>query len=154
DGNFGIEKKAIRLDRQAEIYQWEEKIEEKTEKKIGGGTQTIRTPKYEKIWSSTALDSSNYKDPSKRNTGSGEFPSQRTTAAKVTIGAFTLPVELVNKIPSGAVLSATTIGTDGMKPEVTQNWKPAGEYFYRGADPGSPQIGDQRVKFVLTLPQD
>jgi transmembrane protein TMEM43 len=154
DADFGIEKKAIRLERQAEIYQWEEKFKTETVKKIGGGTQEKKTPVYEKIWSSSPIDSSQFKDPSKKNTGTVDFGSQKTTAAKVTLGAFTLSPEVVSRIKTAETLSATTIGLDAAKPEVKQNWKIAGEYFYRGGDSGSPSIGDQRIKYLLTLPQD
>jgi hypothetical protein len=154
DADFGIEKKAIRLERQAEIYQWDEKFKTETVKKIGGGTQEKKTPVYEKIWSSSPIDSSQFKDPSKKNTGTVDFGSQKTTAAKVTLGAFTLSPEVVSRIKTAETLSAATIGLDAAKPEVKQNWKIAGEYFYRGGDSGSPSIGDQRIKYLLTLPQD
>jgi hypothetical protein len=56
-------------------------------------------------------------------------------------------------IHGGVPLKASDLGLDSAKPEVKQNWKAAGEYFYRG-NPGSPAIGDQRIKFSLVLPQD
>ncbi|HEX3314668.1 MAG TPA: TMEM43 family protein [Gemmataceae bacterium] len=154
DANFGIEYTAIRLERQAEIYQWEEKFKTETVKKIGGGTQQKKTPIYDKIWNSTPIDSSQFKDPSKKNTGTLEFSSQTTTAAKVTLGAFTLSPELVSRIPKRETISAAAVGLFGAKPEVKQNWKVSGLLFYRGGDPGSPAIGDQRIEFILTRPQD
>jgi hypothetical protein len=49
-------------------------------------------------------------------------------------------------LPAGAAIS------DKASEEVKQNWKQAGEWIYRGADPGSPAIGDQRVQFQVVQP--
>ena len=51
DPSFGVAQQAIHLERRVSMYQWRESRESKTEKKLGGGTETITTYSYSKGWS-------------------------------------------------------------------------------------------------------
>src|SRR5690606_8641736 len=42
--------KALKLKRQVEMYQWTEQQSSKTEKKLGGGEETVTTYTYQKTW--------------------------------------------------------------------------------------------------------
>ena len=158
DDDFGVEKKALRLQRSSEIHQWKEHDEPTTEKQTGGGTKTVHHYKYNLVWSDEPIDSSAFHDPTRRGANAGhetrEFPAKTETAKKITVGAFTLTPGLVGHIPPGGTISASAVGIDKANPPVKANWKVAGEYFFRGGDPNSPKVGDQRVKFVETPPQD
>jgi Transmembrane protein 43 len=158
DPDFGIEKGALRLERHAEIYQWQQHEHTETVKQTGGSEKRITTYTYTKEWSPTQIDSGKFHiDREDRqdhvNRGALEFASTRTPAAKVTVGAFVLSPALIAMIPDGDPLKASDVGIDAAKPEVKKNWKVAGDYFYRG-DPANSAIGDQRIKFTLTMPQD
>jgi hypothetical protein len=153
DSDFGIDKKAIRLERQAEIYQFKEHPHERSEKQTGGTVKHYTDYSYTEEWVSAPINSSSFNNKNKVNTGTLEFASAKTPAAKVTVGAFTLSPSLVGMIHDGVALKASDVGLDAAKPEVKQNWKVAGEYIYRG-NPASPAIGDQRIKLTLIMPQD
>jgi len=77
DPEFNVSANAIKLRRRVEMYQWEEKKESETRKKVGGGSETVTTYKYEKAWSDRAIDSSNFKEASDhQNPGSMPFYSR------------------------------------------------------------------------------
>ena len=61
DPDFGVSLNAIKLKRTVAMYQWEESQESKTEKKLGGGTETITTYRHNKVWSEDLIDSSGFK---------------------------------------------------------------------------------------------
>ena len=61
DDIFGVSAKAIKLNRVVEMYQWKEDKKSKKEKKVGGGTETRTTYNYNKQWSGSAINSSDFK---------------------------------------------------------------------------------------------
>lgn len=89
---------AVKLRRQVEMYQWEEKTHTKTEKKTGGSETTTTTYTYEKTWKDALIDSSKFKESGHTNPGSMPYASEEWSAAKVTLGAFTLSDGLVRQI--------------------------------------------------------
>jgi hypothetical protein len=154
DEPFAVEAKALRLQRYAEIYQWEETKETKSQKRVGGGTTETTTYHYNKVWKPHTIDSSSFHDRNHQNLGNLEFPGQTKTANKITVGAFTLSSQLSESINKFETMSATSIGIEKATEPVKKNWKIAGEYFYRGANPDQPAIGDQRIKFSQVPPTD
>ncbi len=52
--------KAIRLERNCEIYQWKEDEKSETKKTIGGGERTEVTYEYQKVWSREPINSSTF----------------------------------------------------------------------------------------------
>src|SRR5690606_10248642 len=63
DGPFEMAANAITLTRSVEMYQWVEETKSETRKKLGGGTETIKTTVYEKAWKSSLQPSSEFKHP-------------------------------------------------------------------------------------------
>ena len=155
DDAFGIQAKVLRLKRHVEIYQWREKKETKTEKQFGGTTNKTTTYNYDKIWATERIESNSFHHPSgHQNTGSIEFPEQLQTASKITVGAFTLSTALAESLNNFQTVPATSLDFDKASEPVKKNWKVSGETFYRGADPGNPAIGDQRIVFSQIAPTD
>src|SRR5688572_19389881 len=50
--------KALKLVRHAQMYQWRQNVETKTENELGGSEKQVKTYSYEKLWSDSWLDSS------------------------------------------------------------------------------------------------
>ncbi len=157
DDVFGAaQARAIRLDRKAEIYQWKEDENSETKKTIGGGERTEVTYEYQKVWSDGPIDSSRfhrdaakYRELNPVNSGSIPHPSRSWSAAKVTLGAFTLPSSLLDglkeepldwkgDVPVSAAPQAPKVHAGGL---------------YFGANPSDPQIGDVRVTWRVVMPQ-
>ncbi|MBP5638011.1 MAG: hypothetical protein J6X55_00905, partial [Victivallales bacterium] len=102
DPFFGISENAIRLERTVEIYQWDESSSSKTEKKLGGGTQTVTTYSYSKKWCREPVNSENFHDENARrqyvNIGVLPYQNESMLATNVTLGAFRFSEELIRSI--------------------------------------------------------
>ena len=153
DADFGVSAQALKLKRSVEMYQWDERTQSKTNKKLGGGTETVKTFTYEKKWSGSLNSSANFKEPSgHQNPGAFPYEPSQQVADKVTLGAFRLSPSLVGMISNFEPLP---IGSDSLQPEPLNNKaKLQGNGFYIGSDSANPQVGDTRVKFEVARPAD
>ncbi len=154
DDTFGVEAPALRLERQVEMYQWQEDKKTETKKKVGGGTRTTTTYSYDKGWSERPIDSSRFHDPGgHENPGSMPWQSADWTADRVTVGAFLLSPSLVSDIDRWEARPVT--GTDHLPPALRDRARnEAGGYYFGDGSPSSPRIGDVRVSFRVVKPTD
>eukprot|EP01032_Pedospumella_encystans_P001389 gene1389-1605_t len=81
---------AIGLARQVEMYQWVEEKSSKTEKKLGGGEETVTTYSYSKEWSDKTQDSSTFQEPAGHENPEFWLPSSETLVEKAQLGAFSV----------------------------------------------------------------
>ena len=140
DDEFGVSSRdALRLRRTVEMYQWEESSSSHTRKKVGGGEETVTTYTYEKAWSDQPVNSAGFKDKSHRNPGAFPVRSRSWSADPVRLGAFTLGPALTARIEAWQDLPAPPRAPAGMVP--------GDGGLYRGRSPGSPQVGDVRIRF-------
>ena len=63
DPMFGVEKNALWLQRDTDMYQWQEEKDSSSEKYMGGSETTTTTYRYSKIWSSSLIRSSSFEKP-------------------------------------------------------------------------------------------
>ena len=146
DPVFGVSANAIALKRKVEMYQWKESSKSETKNKLGGGTETVTTYTYAKEWSESLQDSSKFKNKQGHNNpASLPQKSEKWTAAKVTLGAYTL-----NASQAGGIA-----GDEPVKAAVplssADNAKRISEHdggLYAGDNPNQPQVGDLRIKFT------
>ncbi|MDQ8191180.1 TMEM43 family protein [Roseibacillus persicicus] len=144
---FGISENAIRLTWNSEIYQWDERSETSTDKKVGGGETTSTSYTYEKKWVPNAIDSSKFEEAGHENNSVQKFSSGQSQATNVTLGAFQLPETLINKITSSEPYPLQEVPAD----LVSETANVTDGVFYTGS-PTAPEIGDERVTFALTQP--
>lgn len=150
DEAFGVTAQAVKLIREAEMYQWVEIVRTETKEKIGGSSEEVKTYTYEKEWRSSPVDSNRFKVPANhRNPTEMRFQGATLTARPVIFGAFTLPDFLVARIGGARLLSIDTL--ENSVEEVRSVAKLDGGLVYFGNDPKSPVVGDLRVRF-LTVP--
>jgi len=148
DEVFGVSLQAIRLNRNVNMYQWEEKSKSRTKKKIGGGTETITEYTYHKTWSDSVIDSSGFKETSgHENPTAKPYESETFVAKNVTAGAFKLTASLVGSIRNNQPLKADA---EQLPQELKEELKPHSDGYYIGENPGTPAIGDARLKWVQT----
>lgn len=116
DPALGISVNGLKLVRKVEMFQWEEQKKTKTEKKlVKGKTQKVKTTYYEykKVWSTQLINSGEFKQDKFRKVTGGQsqnpatmpLESDRWYADTVTVGAFTLPHGLIQKLPAEQSLS-------------------------------------------------
>jgi hypothetical protein len=151
DTVFGVQaKKALRLIRKAEMYQYKEESQTRTEKQLGGGEKTITEYTYPQQWSEEFQDSSTFHDPEYKGKNPSQMPykSDRWEAQKATVGAFDLTKSLVDKIQGGKELP---IGSPS-EVKAPAGYKVEHGGLYKGDDPAAPAIGDMRITFQVVQP--
>lgn len=147
DEDFGVATDALRLRRDVEMYQWEEKQETKTEKKLGGGEETVTTYKYAKTWSPGLIDSSAFQQADgHQNPAEMPYQSLSWDAENVTVGAFSVPADLLSRLGGFADLPVREVPDGAVWPD---DARPAQGRIYLGADPAAPQIGDVRIAYSI-----
>jgi hypothetical protein len=182
DPDFGIAApKVIHLDRKVEMYAWKEEKKTEKKKKLGGSEQTVTTYTYVKEWTQTPQDSSRFneggvqheqeKNPKvKIHNPEMPYKSQKFTAGKVTLGAFTLPTDLVNKMDREDPFPVSAGGAKELPPEArekgfvvkgTELYKSAGKKPKKDGDAEEktddsegPAVGDLRITYSVVKPAE
>ncbi len=152
DSKFGISENGIKLTRSVETYQWEEDVDSRSEKKLGGGKVTKKTYSYDKVWNSSLIDSSDFKNgEGHQNPRSVEFESKTFLADTVTIGAFELSDNLKNRIKNAKSIALDINTLPALLKDKTSI---QGNFFMIKKDKSKLSIGDQRISFKIVKPAD
>ena len=153
DPDFFVAANAIKLRRNVEMYQWQEKKESKTQKKLGGGSETVTTYSYDKGWSDHPVDSSSFKEASEhQNPAAMPYSGHDAQAEHVTLGAFSLTPSLLSQMDDYEPVAITDQNLEKIPAETRARLKAHNNTFYLGADPQAPQIGDTRISFSVVKP--
>jgi hypothetical protein len=155
DKEFLISEKAIYLGRNVEMYQWKEDKHTKSEKQLGGGEKEITEYTYNRVWSKDVIPSGGFAESGHSNPSTKPFDDGKWQAKKVTLGAFDLSLGLVSTlINKGKNRRAVeTADLARLPTELKDELKVNNGQFYKGKEPGSPQIGDTRIEFEVVKPQ-
>ncbi|MEW6525347.1 MAG: TMEM43 family protein [Spirochaetota bacterium] len=147
DTLLGVSEKAIKMVRKVQMYQWKEITKSKTEKKLGGSTETTTEYTYEKVWSENIIDSSSFRYPEGHNNPrSMEIPAQEFVAKNVRVGDFVLNEELIKQIQGEEIIALDESKID--RAFVGRAKKIKNE-IYIGNDPNNPQIGDLKIMCTI-----
>ena len=147
DSALPVNVKALKLRRNVQTYQWEEKTHSEEKKQLGGSTETVTTYEYVKTWRSGYINSANFKHPEGHQNISPMYDSETHTANPISIGVYALSeahTSDMNEFSPLPIAAGTAV--DGLLR--------TGSEFYKGANPNNPQIGDQRISFEQVLPQE
>ena len=146
----------IGLVRNVIMYQWVETQSSTTEKKLGGGEETVTTYSYATEWSGSAQDSSTFKEPQGHENPQFWLPSAETLVDVAQLGAFKVAG---SQIASVGVREAMPI-TDETAAEASaalgypDEGRSVMQALYFGADEKAPQIGDTKISFEkIVLPE-
>lgn len=150
DNEFGISANAIHLKRNVEMYQWVEKSETKTEKKLGGAEEKTTKYTYNKKWSSSLQSSSDFRiQEGHQNPSEFAYSGMNESASYVTLKDFVLAPSLINKIGGYSSLDISGTDVSGIEnAKLTTNKI----YIGKGSEQ-SPQIGDMRITYQIVKPQ-
>ena len=126
----------VAVARTAEMYQWKEKQESRTQSNVGGSQTTTTTYTYSQAWSDQPIDSSEFKHPEGHQNPSMPFKSTRMVAGDAKLG--------------GYALDAATLGIPDLQqaltPDAPAGWTRDGTQFYKG-NSAAPKVGDMRVAY-------
>ncbi len=152
DEVFGVAAPALTLVRSVEMFQWREEKKSEKRKRLGGSEETTTTYTYKTGWSRTAIDSAEFRQPDgHRNPGPLPWESTTIVADRVTLGAFTLPRDLVATIAARVPLRIDANGAAQAASAPGVRIVDGG--FYRGANPENPAVGDVRIQYEVVKPQ-
>lgn len=151
DADFGIEEKALALSRQVQIYQWVEKSDKETTKKVGGSTETKTSYSYEKQWVSKPVNSSKFNkaDAPENKRTTLPYSDYDDAAEKVRVGVFDLAPFVRGKINTSEALTLEAADV-----KVPEGATLTGNMIYIGANASSPEIDDVRVNFSIVPQQE
>ena len=153
DEIFGISCKALRLNRNVEIYQWQESKSSKTQKSPGGGSETITTTSYDRKWVNEPVDSSRFKEAdTHQNPGTLLVTKSSALAKDATLGAFHLPQSVIVKMTGDEPLPLGEDNLQKLAPELREKAHLSDGKIYFGKDPALPEVGDQKVSFSILKP--
>lgn len=129
----------VSLYRRVEMYAWEESTSTtETEDTIGGGSTTSTTYSYNKTWTESPENSSNFEYPSGHENPSKPLDSLTQSVEKATIGVYAIAANQI-ALPSGERITPQP----GTLPD---GYVLQGEYIYNRAEAASnPQVGDIRI---------
>ena len=158
DNDFNITRQSISIRRKVEFYQWVESSSSKTEKKVGGGEQTVTTYSYDKKWVSAPVNSSSFKkSEGHENRVRANIDDKSIYANKVNFGAYTLSQSQISSISGSIPLTlkmdenALTNLQNNLFPTLDDRARNmvhvSNNTIYLGPTPDSPRIGDMRITF-------
>lgn len=150
DSAFNVKANAIKLKRSVQVYQWQENVEEKKEKQLGGSEKTTREYSYSKVWREGLIDSAEFKDAEHQNPASIPFSNQTLQAKNVAFGGFDFPSKLTNKLNNFIKVDLTSKPVPSI--EAIDNMTVHDGGYFIGEDPLNPQIGDLKVTFEMVEP--
>lgn len=153
DTQLGIEENAIGLHRIVEMYQWKQNEQTRTESQMGGSEKQITTYSYSKVWSSSLLDSSNYKAVGHDNPAIMPITSEHQYANTVSVGDFLLPLSLVKQISQTENVSLDKVNLKALQTELKKPVHIVNQELYAGQSYEQPQIGDLRIRLERTPAQ-
>jgi hypothetical protein len=135
------------------MYQWKESKTSNSQKHLGGGETTVTNYKYEKVWSPKLIHSGGFKQASgHENPQTIPVTNQTWTAKSVTLGGFTMPDALIDKMDKMESYAADETAAGNSVPDVQNRFKLHQGGYYLGENPSSPAIGDTRVAFKVVRP--
>jgi hypothetical protein len=155
-GSPAVPGNTSRLTRTVEMFQWKEERQRETRKKLGGGTETVTHYTYSQGWSSQAIDSGRFEQPTGHQ--NPPMPVEGRTLAvdrDLVVGSriLTVPASYVRQIGTTEPLpvSEEQVGAIakalGTAMPVTRTAGGA----YIGNDPALPVIGDVRISYEVAL---
>lgn len=153
DATFGINLNAIQLKRTAEMYQWKEVAKSETKEKLGGGKETTTTYTYEKTWSSSLIDSSNFQDPAARTRNANPrympYQDESWSATNVKVGDYRISPGLIGQISARDSIDYTKVAVPA---SIASRAKISPNEIYIG-NPADPKIGDMKISHSVAHPQ-
>jgi Transmembrane protein 43 len=157
DPDFGVSQKAMRMERQVEMFQWVEHKESKTRDKLGGGRETVTTYKYDRKWHEGRVNSESFEERSGHENPQLRYSGHSQVTSRATLGAFRLSSSLVErKMNSWRNVPLDQADLLAKMNEAEQrHYKINGEHLYYSValpPADTPQLGDARYKFRVVEP--
>ncbi len=132
----------LTLERNVEMYAWEENTRSESDTNLGGSETTTTEYTYEKGWTSNPESSANFEVPSGHQNPELTIDEAYYTASSAQVGAFAVELTTMSLPSSERVPLNSNSLVQGVSGRINE------DYLYIGnGTPQSPQIGDVRISF-------
>jgi hypothetical protein len=131
-----------RLRREVEMYAWVEKVTKKETKQLGGSTKVEKTYSYERKWTSTPEESSEFKVPEGHENPPLAVHGASWSADRAHIGAFGFALDNIELPPARPVALTDAMLRPGAPTRI-------GDTLFEGRGTlEQPKVGDVRIRFT------
>ena len=155
DADFGFEAAGLRLERLVEMYQWKEESHSETQKKLGGGEETVTHYTYSKEWSDRRINSDSFHSADgHRNPAAPAVSSKAFFAQQVKLAGYKVGDNVLELIPANDGFAVPDSALSKARAVLGDRASIASGGVYAGADPGQPRVGDVRISWKLLPPGD
>ena len=156
DGQFDLGRKALRMERIVEMYQWVERKDSKTRDKLGGGKETVTTYEYNKKWHRDRVNSEAFEQPSGHSNPHPRYDSTSLYTTQAMLGVFHLRSDLITQLNSWRdVPLEESVLLSKLNATEKSHHKVDGAYLYYSPETPSasePKVGDIRIQFRMVEP--
>lgn len=151
DNMFLNPDKFIAVERNVEMYAWEETSESKSTTNTGGSETTTTTYKYDKVWTSSPAESSKFNQPAGHENPAQVLEGDIVKVSKATLGVYGVDMAKV-VLPPFEKLTLTATNVTLKDGAVLAN----GDYLFMSKTAGStftaPLVGDYRISYTVLYP--
>lgn len=156
DPALGISARGIELIRSVEMYQWQEKQQSETRKKLGGGEETVTTYSYSKGWSGSEINSSNFQQSDGHDNPPMPLKSDSFLAEKGSLGGWELHRNILSKVGGAEQVTLPKELEDTVRQALgtTRPVRISDGIVRTGYDLLAPQVGDLRISYSLVGAKD
>jgi len=141
DTQFEVSTDGLVLRRKVEMYQWKETSHSESKDKLGGGTETVTTYEYHKVWSSMPIDTSFFKQKSGHENPPMHYESM-TFSTDAQLGDFYLDKRMIGHIGANTPLDLSKLPKEN---GAVKNYR---SFLYIGEDPAVPKVGDVKITYT------
>lgn len=140
DPILAVSSPGLRLQREVEMYQWLEREEKSKNSK----DEEVTTWYYEKGWSRSLQNSSNFEEPyGHTNPSSMPYESESWQVTQASVGGWVMSADQIQKLTNWADVTVN----DDMAKKAGGAAKASGGNLYIGPDPSNPTVGDVKISY-------
>ena len=152
DNAWPINVQALRLLRDVEMYQWRETSRSETRTRMGGGQETVTVYEYDRVWSSSREDSSRFHDPAGHQNPAFPADAAAFSSRDARLGAYRLDDRIIEQIGPAEALTLDSDTQTALVNQAGRRATASSSELYLGTDPGSPEVGDTRIRWRVVRP--
>ena len=149
-------KGSVKLVRTVEMYQWKQNSKSEKRKKLGGGEETVTTYSYSKEWSSSAIDSSRFKQQTGHENPPMLIDGGSANIASASVGSVKFNGAQLDSIGQSTPLELTEAAKQDVQAQFGngKNVVMQGNTILISGDGAGPNVGDTRISFSYTSPSE
>ena len=147
DAEFGVAVDGLRLMRTVEMFQWREDKKIDTSRGVGGGEDAVTTYSYKQVWSSSPINSQEFKIRDGHANPAMRYSSATFNGGDVMLGGFRPGEQVTRMLPDNQNMLVDAAMADALRARVHGPVQAIDGRFYLGDNPAQPRIGDIRISY-------